>query len=80
MSIDCMATPSCWLIAPIDRATPRCALIDFSFDATPSILELSLRARQRRLSQAEGGARGGRGEAHWSICSDSFFFRIAFSA
>ena len=25
------------------------ALIDFSFDATPSILELSLRARQRRL-------------------------------
>ena len=44
-----MATPSCWLIAPIDRATPRCALIDFSFDATPSILELSLRARRRRL-------------------------------
>jgi hypothetical protein len=86
VSIDCIATPSCWLIPAIDFATwrndtaetlsyqlqamasehprsvtlcrtPRWALIDLSFEATPSIREDSLQHHTVQLPSV--------GEQNW---------------
>lgn len=64
--------------------TPRCAWIDLSFDATPSIRDESLpgyqtgsmsHSRALTVLLVEDG-----GNTHCSICSASFFLRMVFSA